>query len=99
VNDFLVAEVEHQHTTVQGRAAADLLDGRIGVLAVERDALRDVRGGKDLLDRQLQTAIDELQHELVVRDAELAEPAETGARIHQEAQENPAPRVEDVLHG
>ena len=97
VDDLLVAKVEHDDAVVHGRAAPDLLHGVGGVLAIELDPLGDVRGGEDLLDRQLQAAVDQLHHQLVVRDAELAEAAEPGARIHQEAQQDPALGVQDVV--
>ena len=63
------------------------------------DPLGDVRRGQDLLDREIEAAIDQLHHQLVVGDAEVAEAPEPGARIHQEAQEDPALWVEDVIHG
>ena len=45
VDDLLVAEVEHHDAVVDGRAAQDLSDRGLAVLAIERDALGDVRRG------------------------------------------------------
>ena len=67
------------------------------MLAVQRDALGDVRGLEDLLDRHLQAVVDQLHHQLIVGDAELAEAPQAGARVHQVAEQDPALRVEDVL--
>jgi hypothetical protein len=68
------------------------------VLAIESDALGDVRRGEDLVNRQLEAAVDQEHHQLIVRDAEIAEAPEASPRIHQEAQQDPALRVEDVIH-
>ena len=77
VDDLLVAEVEHDHAAVHRRAAQDLLLCRHGVLAVQRDALGDVRVLEDLLDAALEAEVDQLHHQLVVGDAELPEAAQT----------------------
>src|SRR3954447_4571430 len=72
VDDVLVAQVEDHQVAVDGRAAADLRDGLLGVLVVELDALLDVGRLEDLLDGHLGARVDELHHQLVVGDAELA---------------------------
>ena len=71
----------------------------VGVRAVELDALGDVRRGEDLLGAQPRAGVDELHHQLVVGDAEVAEAAEPGARVHQEGEEDPAGGLEDLVLG
>ncbi len=66
------------------------------MLAVERDALGDVGRLEDLLDRHRRALVDELHHQLVVGDAELAEAPEPRSRVHQEVEEHPALRIEDL---
>ena len=91
-----VAEVEHHEVAVHGRAALDLLDGEVGVLEVQVDALGDVRRGEDVLDARRRAGVDQLHHQLVVRDPEVAEAAEAGARVHQEVEQHPAGRMQDL---
>ena len=67
--------------------------------AVEREALGDVGRREDLLDRHVEAVVDQLHHQLIVGDPEVAEAPEARARIHQEAQQDPALGVEDVLLG
>ncbi len=43
--------------------------------------------------------INQQHHQLVVRDAKLAEAAKTSARIHHEGQQFPAPRIQHVITG
>jgi hypothetical protein len=97
VDDLLVAEVEHHEVAVHGGAAADLRGGPVGVLEVELHALGHVRQLEDLLDAQRGADVDQLHHELVVGDPELAEAAEARARIHEEVEQRPAGRLEDLL--
>jgi hypothetical protein len=68
---------------VHGRAATDLLHGRCGVLAVERDPLGDIGRREDLVDRHIQAAVDKVHHQLVVGDPEVAEAPQSGARVHE----------------
>ena len=82
---------------MHGRAALDLLGGAVGVREVELDALGDVGRGEDLLDAHRRAGVDQLHHQLVVRDAEVAEAAEAGARVHQEVEQHPAGGVEDLV--
>ena len=96
MDDLLVAQVEHDEVALDLRAAADLLDGALAVLVVERDALGDVGGLQDLLDGHPRAVVDQLHHQLVVRDPELAEAPEAGAGVHQERHEDPAARIEDL---
>jgi hypothetical protein len=84
---------------VHGGTADDLLARRRGVLPVQLDALRDIGGGEDLLGAQPRARVDQLEHQLVVGDAEVAEAAEAGARVHQEGEEDPALRLEDLVLG
>ena len=95
----LLAQVEHDEIAVDRRAAPDLLARRSGVRAVELDALGDVRGGQHLVGAQLRARVDQLHHQLVVGDAEVAEAAEAGARVHQEREEDPAGGIEDLALG
>jgi len=67
------------------------------MLVVEVHALGNVRGGQDLLDGHGRAGVDQLHHQLVVGDAELAEAAEAGARVHQEVEQHPALRVEHLV--
>src|SRR3954468_163490 len=97
VDDVLVAKVEDHQVAVDGRAAADLCDGLLGVLVVELHALGDVGRLEDLLDGHLGARVDELHHQLVVGDAELAEATEARAGVHQEAQQRPATGGEDLV--
>src|SRR5450631_2269895 len=41
--------------------------------------------------------LDELHHEVVVRDPELAKTAEPGPRIHQETEQHPALRIQNLV--
>jgi len=78
-------------------SAPELLDERLGLRAVEVDPLRDVRQPQDLLHAVARAFVDELHHELVVGDPEVAEAAEPGAAVHEEVQQDPARGVEDLL--
>jgi hypothetical protein len=97
VDDLLAAQVEHHDRAVDGGAAPDLLGGPVGVGAVELDALGDVRAREDLLDALLGARVDELHHELVVGDPEVPEAPQAGARVHQEAEQDPAAGIEDLV--
>ena len=97
VDDLLLAEVEHHEVLVHLGAALDLLDGLVLVGAVQLHALLHVGRLEDLVDRESHALVDQLHHELVVRDAEVAEAAEARARVHQEAEQDPAVRGEDLV--
>jgi hypothetical protein len=97
MNDLLVAQVEHYDSVVHDRAAANLLDRGVGVLEVQLDPLGHVMRLEDLVDRQVEATVDQLHHQLVVGDPELPEAAQAGAGVHQEAEEDPPLRIEDVL--
>ena len=67
------------------------------MLEVELDALGDVRRAQDLVDGHRRAGVDQLHHQLVVGDPEVAEAPEARARVHQEVQQHPALGVEDLL--
>ena len=67
------------------------------VAAVLRETLLDVRQRQDLFDAQREAGIDEVHHELVVRDRELPKAPEPGARIHEVVEEDPALRIEHLV--
>jgi hypothetical protein len=94
---LLAAQVEHGEVLVHLAAAPDLLLGLFGVLEVEVDALLDVGQGQDVVDAVAAAVGDQIHHQLVVADAELAEAAEAGARIHQVVEQHPVLGVEDFL--
>ncbi len=97
VDDLLLAQIEHDEVAVHRRAAPDLLLGTCRVLPVELHALAHVRRLEDLVHRHPHAVVDELHHQLVVGDAEVAEAPEARARVHEEAHEDPALGVEDVV--
>ena len=78
-------------------AAADLSHEFIVMLAIEIDPLPNVGKVQNLIDGVLPAVIDELHHQLVVGNAEFAEPAESGTRVHQERKQHPSLRIEDVF--
>ena len=78
-------------------AAEHLLLRPLGVLVVELDALGDVRRAQDLADGLGRARVDQLHHQLVVGDAEVAEAPQARAGVHEEVQEHPALGVEDLL--
>jgi hypothetical protein len=97
VDHLVLAQVEHHEVAVDRRAREQLRLGGARVRAVERHALDHVGHLEHLLHRQLQAGVDQLHHELVVGDAKVAEAAEPGARVHQEAEQDPACRSGDLI--
>ena len=67
------------------------------MLKVEIDALLDVGQSQDVVDSVVAAVGNQIHHQLVVADAELAEAAEAGARIHQVVEQHPALWVEDFI--
>jgi hypothetical protein len=78
-------------------ATLDLLLGLFGVFKIEVDAFLDVGQGQDVVDAVVAAVGDQIHHQLVVADAELAEAAEAGARIHQVVEQHPVLRIEDFV--
>jgi len=69
------------------------------LLEVELHALLHVRLFEDLADAHVPAVVDQLLHELVVADAELAESAEPRPGIGEKAEEDPPLRIQYLLPG
>ena len=99
VDDLLVAQVQHDHLVVKHGDALELLHEHLGLLEVQVHALLDVRQGQDLVDVVLHAEADQLHHQVIVGDAELAEAAQAGAGIHQVVQQHPSLGMQYLIHG
>ncbi len=97
MDHLVLAQIQHDQVLVNGRACAQLLLGGTRVIAIELDTLGDVRQLEHLLHAQLEARVDQLHHQLVVGDAKVAEAAETGPRVHQEAEQDPPRRRSDLI--
>ena len=97
IDGVFVAQVQHREIVVNRGAAPDLLLGAVGVVEIQIDALLDVGQGQDLVDAVVPAIGDQIHHQLVVADAEFAEAAQPGARIHQVVEQHPVLRIEDFL--
>ena len=64
---------------------------------IEVDALPNVRERQYFGDRKIAALLDELHHQIVIRDAEIMESAKPGARVHQDVEQHPTLRIEDFL--
>ena len=89
MDDLLVAQVDDHDAAADGAAALELGHERLGLLVVEVDPLPDVRELEDLVDVVALAGLDELQHQLVVGDPEVAEAPQPGAAVHQEVEQHP----------
>jgi len=99
VDGILLAQVRHDQGFVLHGASHELFLELLLVREVEVDTLHDVGQFEDLVDGVLGTRIDELEHELVVGDPEIAKPTQAGAGIHQEVEQHPPPRTQDIVFG
>ena len=97
VDDLLVAQIEHDDLVVDLRDALELRLEQLALLEVEVHALLDVGQLEDLVDAVVHAVADQLHHQLVVGNAEIAEAAEAGARVHQIVQQHPARGVQDLV--
>jgi hypothetical protein len=98
VDRALAAQVDHDEVAADGRDPVQLLDEALGLLGVELDAL--ATSGSDRIsstDERVHDLVDERHHELVVRDAEVAEAAEARAAVHEEVEQRPALRAQHVV--
>lgn len=92
-----VAQVEHGEVFVDGGAALDLFQRLGGVFLVEVDALGDVVQGEYLVDGVVAAVVDQIHHQGVVADAEVAEAAEARAGVHHVVEQHPALGVVDFI--
>ena len=65
-------------------------DERRRLLVVEIHPFPHVRQLRDLVDAVVLAGLDQLHHQLVVRDPEVAEAPEPGVTVHQEVEQHPA---------
>ena len=99
VDHLFVAKIDERELAVDRGAAANLLGEPLAVGHVEVDALLHVGKRQHLLDRVFAALLDELHHQVVVRNPEVAEPAKAGPGVHQEIEQHPALRIEDLVAG
>ena len=80
-------------------SALELSDERRRLLVVEIHPFLHVRQLQDLVDAVVLAGLDQLHHQLVVRDPEVAEAPEPGAAVHQEVEQHPAVGGQHLLQG
>ena len=96
-NRLFVAQVQQRQVAMQRGAALDLLLGLGGVVEVQRDALHHVGQGQHFLYGVVAHVFDQVHHQLVVADPELAKAPEAGARVHQVVEQHPALGVQNFV--
>ena len=67
------------------------------MLKVSLHPLLHVRQVEDLIDAQPQAGVDQVEHELIIADAIIFEPAKPGPGIHHEGEQVPAGGAEDFI--
>ena len=97
VDGLLATQVEHHEVVVDPGDALDLVTEQFVLGEEQFYPLVHVGQRQDLLDAEVPAPVDQHHHQLVVRDAEFPEAAQAGAGVHQEGQQFPALRVQDVL--
>ena len=66
---------------------------------IEIHPFLDVRHLQDLFDRMIHAVVDQLHHQVIVGNPEIAEPAQSRPGIHQIVQQHPTGGVQDFIHG
>ena len=97
VDDLLFPQVDDHDTAADAAAAPELVDERRRLLVVELHPFPHVRQLQDLVDAVVLAGLDQLHHQLVVRDPEVAEAPQPGAAVHQEVEQHPAGGREHLL--
>ena len=93
------AEVGDYHIALDASVLMYHLLEFFGLLVVELYTLLDIGHCKDLVRGHVSAALEQLFHELVIAYGEVAESAESSTRIHQEADKDPALRIQYLFTG
>jgi hypothetical protein len=96
-NGLFVAQVQHHQVLVDRGTPLHLRACLDGMVEIEIDAFDDVRQFQNIRNAVVAAVLDQVHHQLVVADAELAEAPQAGARIHQVVQQHPILGIEDFL--
>src|SRR4051794_22088625 len=97
MNDLLSAQVEDDDIAMNLGKPVHLINEELLLSEIQLDPLRHVRKRQDAVDIMIAAIVDQGHHELIVGDLETPEAPKAGARVHQEVQERPARRLEDVV--
>ena len=92
------SEVKNNQVLVDGGTTFDLLLEFFLVFEEKVGSFLDIGDIKDLADGHRFTGSDEIHHELVVGNPEIAESSQAGAWVHDEVQKAPVVGVENLMN-
>lgn len=95
INGLFGAQVQHNDVIGLGGAADDLILGGGFMLEEKLDTLVDIGQLEDRFDivAKLAAITDQIHHQSIVADAEIAKTAEAGARVHEKVKQVPTSGV------
>ena len=97
VDRLFFPEINHDDFIIDLSNPCKLLLEELLLFKVQVHALLYIRQFKDFLYGMVDAVIDQLHHQIVIRDTESAETSQAGARIHQEIQQHPVSRIQNFV--
>ena len=97
MDDLFPPQVEDDDVAMNLGEPADLINEQLFLREVQLDPLRHIRQLEDGVDVVIAAVLDQGHHQLIVGNLEIPKAPQPGARIHQEVQERPTRRLEDVV--
>ena len=97
VDRLFFPEINHDDFIIDLSNPCQLLLEELLLFKVQVHALLYIRQFKNFFYTVVDAVIDQFHHQIVIRDTESTETPQSGARIHQEIQQHPVSRIQNLL--